>query len=95
MTFVISSLQALMLLSDMAVIRLDNKPNNVEEVLFSCLLEGVGNSTNALASSTWEGVLYILLSIEFCFLSLFLCTVPYLSNWVFILFIYFYFLPRH
>jgi hypothetical protein len=53
----------------MAAIRLDEKPDKIEELLFSCLMDGVvalpssedGSiraPTDALASSTWEEVLF-------------------------------------
>ncbi|PQP97230.1 uncharacterized protein Pyn_09596 [Prunus yedoensis var. nudiflora] len=58
---------ALNLLSIMAAIRLDEKPDNIEKVLFSSLMDGtvivsssqdrrIGASAYPLASSTWEEV---------------------------------------
>ncbi|XP_077227328.1 protein ROOT HAIR DEFECTIVE 3-like [Tasmannia lanceolata] len=53
---------ALKLLSVMAAIRLDEKPDQIENVLFSSLTDGTNavaltrHSTDALASSTWEEV---------------------------------------
>jgi hypothetical protein len=62
-------LQSLKHLSIMAAIRLDEKPDKIEELLFSSLMDGVvalpssedGSiraPTDALASSTWEEVLF-------------------------------------
>ncbi|XP_027339093.1 protein ROOT HAIR DEFECTIVE 3 homolog 2 isoform X2 [Abrus precatorius] len=59
---------ALKLLSDMAAIRLDEKPDHIESVLYSSLIDKTGTATSshyissreasvdALASSTWEEV---------------------------------------
>ncbi|XP_043702768.1 protein ROOT HAIR DEFECTIVE 3 homolog 2-like [Telopea speciosissima] len=58
---------SLKLLSVMAVIRLDEKPDKIEATLFSSLMDGtvavsasqergIGTSTDPLASSTWEEV---------------------------------------
>ncbi|KAF5472111.1 hypothetical protein F2P56_008851 [Juglans regia] len=58
---------ALMLLSVMAAVRLDEKPDKIENLLFSSLMDGtltvpssqdrsVGARTDPLASSTWEEV---------------------------------------
>ena len=55
------------LLAVMAAIRLDEKPDNIEKVLFSTLMDGIvsvsssqdrriGASADPLASSTWEEV---------------------------------------
>lgn len=63
-------LQSLKLLSVMAVIRLDEKPDKIGNILFSSLMDGavtvsstktreVGSSLDPLASSTWEEVLLI------------------------------------
>ncbi|KAL6282852.1 hypothetical protein ACE6H2_013781 [Prunus campanulata] len=60
---------ALNLLSIMAAIRLDEKPDNIEKVLFSSLMDGtvivsssqdrrIGASAYPLASSTWEEEAY-------------------------------------
>jgi protein SEY1 len=62
-------LQSLKLLSVMAAIRLDEKPDKIEELLFSSLMDGVFSlpssedgsiraPIDALASSTWEEVLF-------------------------------------
>ena len=62
-------LQSLKLLSVMAAIRLDEKPDMIENVLFSSLMNGavavpssqgrsIKASTDRLASSTWEKVLF-------------------------------------
>lgn len=61
--------QSLKLLSDMAAIRLDEKPDNIESVLRSSLIDKTGAATssqgtsrevsvNPLASSTWKEVVY-------------------------------------
>ncbi|EXB75127.1 Protein ROOT HAIR DEFECTIVE 3-2-like protein [Morus notabilis] len=57
---------SLKLLSVMAAIRLDEKPDKIERILFSSLMDGavtvstksrdIGTSTDPLASSTWEEV---------------------------------------
>lgn len=63
-----SKLQSLKLLSVMTAIRLDEKPDNIENLLFSSLMDGtvalpssqnrsLGTSSDPLASSTWEEVL--------------------------------------
>lgn len=63
-------LQALKLLSVMAAIRLDEKPDKIESLLFSSLMNStltvpsskdrsVGAATDLLASSTWEEVLRV------------------------------------
>lgn len=59
-------MQALRLLSVMAAIRLNDKPDKIENVLFASLMDGtlavssgdrsVGASTDPLASSMWEEV---------------------------------------
>jgi hypothetical protein len=62
-------LQSLKLLSVMAAIRLDEKPDKIEELLFSSLMDGavalpssedgsMRAPIDALASSTWEEVLF-------------------------------------
>lgn len=62
-------LQSLKLLSVMAAIRLDEKLDKIEELLFSSLMDGavalpssedgsLNAPTDALASSTWEEVLF-------------------------------------
>ncbi|CAH8278258.1 unnamed protein product [Arabidopsis lyrata] len=59
--------EALSLLSVMAAIRLDERPDNIESTLFSSLMDGtvsvssshnrsLGTSTDPLASSSWEEV---------------------------------------
>ncbi|TQD91252.1 hypothetical protein C1H46_023178 [Malus baccata] len=64
---IISFLQSLKLLSTTAAIRLDEKPDNIENVLVSSLVDGtvtvsssqnrkLGPSTDPLASSSWEKV---------------------------------------
>lgn len=69
MFFVPIYLQSLKLLSVMAVIRLDEKPDKIENILFASLMDGavtvsstrsreIGTSTDPLASSTWEEVLF-------------------------------------
>jgi len=61
--------QSLKLLSDMAAIRLDEKPDRIDSVLHSSLIDKSGASTSSqlitreasvdtLASSTWEEVVY-------------------------------------
>ncbi|PON67730.1 RHD3/Sey [Parasponia andersonii] len=58
---------SLKLLSIMAAIRLDEKPDKIENILFASLMDGavtvsstksreIGTSTDPLASITWEGV---------------------------------------
>ncbi|KAE8707961.1 cycloartenol synthase 2-like [Hibiscus syriacus] len=47
---------SLRLLAVMAVIRLDGKPDKIENVLFSSLMEGTVTSPDPFASSTWEDV---------------------------------------
>ncbi|KAJ7969261.1 Protein ROOT HAIR DEFECTIVE 3-like [Quillaja saponaria] len=58
---------SLKLLSDMAALRLDEKPDNIESLLYSSLMDGTvsvsssqyrrkGASTDPLSSSTWEEV---------------------------------------
>lgn len=60
-------MQSLKLLSVMAAIRLNEKPDKIENVLFSSLMDGtvsvplsqdkkMGASPDPLASSTWEEV---------------------------------------
>jgi hypothetical protein len=62
-------LQSLKLLSVMAAIRLDEKPDKIEELLFSSIMDGavalpsskdgsIRAPTDTLASSTWEEVLF-------------------------------------
>lgn len=57
------------LLSVMAAIRLDEKPDKIESVLFSSLIDGtltvsssqdrgIGTSVDPLASSIWEEVVF-------------------------------------
>lgn len=60
-------MQSLKVLSTMAVVRLDERKDNVENVLFSALMDraepttsqnrGIGVSGDPLASSSWEEVL--------------------------------------
>ena len=58
--------QSLKLLSDMAAIRLDEKPDHIDSILRSALMDGTvsvtssssGASADPLASSTWEEVLH-------------------------------------
>lgn len=68
-TFTITLMQSLRLLSVMAAIRLDEKPDKVESILFSSLMDGtvatstsrdrsIGDSVDPLASSTWEEVIF-------------------------------------
>lgn len=63
-------LQALKLLSVMAAIRWDEKPDKIENLLFSSLMDGavsipssqdrsIGSPADFLASSNWEEVLLI------------------------------------
>lgn len=63
-------LQALKLLSVLAAVRLDDKPDKIERILFSSLMDGsvafsstksrdIGTSTDPLASRTWEEVPFI------------------------------------
>ncbi|KAL4386024.1 hypothetical protein GQ457_09G004330 [Hibiscus cannabinus] len=47
---------SLRLLAVMAAIRLDEKPDKIENILFSSLMEGTETSPDPLASSTWEEV---------------------------------------
>lgn len=60
-------MQALSLLSVMAAIRLDERPDKIESTLFSSLMDGtvsvassqnrsLGTSSDPLASSFWEEV---------------------------------------
>lgn len=67
----VTILQSLKLLSAMAAIRLDEKPDNIENVLFSSLMDGtvgiphslgrrIGDSADPLASSSWAEVIYTL-----------------------------------
>lgn len=72
--------QSLKLLSDMAAIRLDEKPDRIESVLHSSLIDRTSAATSSqyisdreasgdpLASSTWEEVVYIVIFVEpeFC-----------------------------
>ena len=53
-------LQSLRLLSVMAAIRLDDKPDKIESILFSSLMDGTVTSPDPLASSTWEEVVVLL-----------------------------------
>ncbi|KAH9795744.1 protein ROOT HAIR DEFECTIVE 3 [Citrus sinensis] len=66
-SFTITLVQSLRLLSVMAAIRLDEKPDKVESLLFSSLMDGtaaaslprdrsIGDSVDPLASSMWEEV---------------------------------------
>lgn len=68
-SFILLFLQALKILSVRAAIRLDEKPDNIEKVIFSSLMDGTGtvpssqdNRTRALtdplAANTWEEVLF-------------------------------------
>jgi len=61
--------QSLKLLSDMAAIRLDEKPDRIESALYSSLIDKTSAATSyqyltreasvdPLASSTWEEVVY-------------------------------------
>ena len=59
-------MQALKLLSILAAIRLDEKPDNVEHILRSTLIDGpvlqarsIEAPTDPLTVSTWEEVLFI------------------------------------
>ncbi|TQD91246.1 hypothetical protein C1H46_023172 [Malus baccata] len=45
---------SLKILSAMAAIRLSEKPDNIEKVLFSSLMDGTKASRNTLTSSTWK-----------------------------------------
>ena len=60
-------LQALKILSVLAAIRLEDKEDQVENILYSTLLDGsvskarsIGASTDPLSSSTWEEVCALL-----------------------------------
>ena len=44
----------------MAAIRLDDKPDKIESILFSSLMDGTVTSPDPLASSTWEEVVVLL-----------------------------------
>lgn len=68
-SFTITLVQSLRLLSVMAAIRLDEKPDKVESLLFSSLMDGtaaaslprdrsIGDSVDPLASSMWEEVVF-------------------------------------
>lgn len=67
LTLYVAILQALSLLSVMAVIRLEERPDKIESTLFSSFMDGtvsdtsshnrrLGASTDPLASSSWEEV---------------------------------------
>lgn len=71
MKYFVTILQSLKLLSVMAAIRLDEKPDKIENVLFSSLMDGtvgvpysqgrrIGDSVDPLASSSWAEVIYTL-----------------------------------
>ncbi|CAN8323485.1 unnamed protein product [Cochlearia groenlandica] len=60
--------KALTLLSVMAAIRLDERPDEIKSILFSFLMDGVDTSMDPLASTSWEEVppKYVLLTPRDC-----------------------------
>ncbi|KAM2393272.1 hypothetical protein ACFX1X_036649 [Malus domestica] len=47
-------MQSLKILLAIAAIRLSEKPDNIENVLFSFLMDGTNASIDPLTSNTWE-----------------------------------------